>query len=105
MDSIGDNAAIAKGLPATNEPQSGQSAVQGSSLPVGQIQVAATSFFALFSIVGLALYGLPFFYDFMVKDFGWSRAQVTSGNAYSKLVIGPLFGFFAGWFVDRFGSR
>src|SRR5690349_3168143 len=70
-----------------------------------QIQVAATSFLSLFAIVGLALYGLPFFYDFMVKEFGWTRAQVTSGNAYSKLVIGPLFGFFAGWFVDRFGSR
>jgi sugar phosphate permease len=70
-----------------------------------QIQVAATSFLSLFSIVGLALYGLPFFYDFMVRDFGWSRAQVTSGNAISKLVVGPLFGFAAGWFVDRVGPR
>src|SRR5437764_388096 len=60
---------------------------------------------ALFAIVGLALYGLPFFYDFMVRDFGWSRAQVTSGNAISKLIVGPLFGFFAGWMVDRFGPR
>jgi len=71
----------------------------------GQTQVAATSFLALFSIVGLALYGLPFFYDFMVKDFGWTRAEVTSGNFYSKLLIGPLFGFAAGWIVDRFGPR
>ena len=71
----------------------------------GQTLAAVTAFVSLFAIVGLALYGLPFFYDFMVKDFGWTRAQVTSGNAYSKLVIGPLFGFFAGWFVDRFGSR
>ncbi|MDB4883488.1 MAG: major facilitator superfamily 1 [Gemmatimonadetes bacterium] len=70
-----------------------------------QIQVAATSFMSLFSIVGLALYGLPFFYDFMVRDFGWSRAQVTSGNALSKLVVGPVLGFAAGWFVDRFGPR
>ena len=70
-----------------------------------QIQVALTSFFALFSIVGLALYGLPFFYDFMVREFGWSRTQVTSGNALSKLVVGPLFGFLAGWIVDRFGPR
>ena len=68
-------------------------------------RVAATSFLALFAIVGLALYGLPFYYDFMVRDFGWTRAQVTSGNAYSKLVVGPLFGFFAGWIVDRFGPR
>jgi len=71
----------------------------------GQIQVAATSFFALFAIVGLALYGLPYYYDYMVHDFGWTRTQVTSGNALSKLVVGPLFGFFAGWIVDRFGPR
>lgn len=70
-----------------------------------QAQVATTSFLVLFAIVGLALYGLPFYYDFMVRDFGWTRAQVTSGNAYSKLVVGPLFGFFAGWIVDRFGPR
>ncbi len=69
------------------------------------VQVAATSFLALFAIVGIALYGLPFFYDFMVRDFGWSRAQVTSGNAISKLLVGPLFGFLAGWLVDRFGPR
>jgi sugar phosphate permease len=67
--------------------------------------VALTSFTALFTIVGLALYGLPFYYDFMVRDFGWSRAQVTSGNAISKLLIGPLFGFAAGWIVDRSGPR
>src|SRR3954464_9766261 len=67
--------------------------------------VTATSFCALFSVVGLALYGLPFYYDFMVRDFGWSRAQVTSGNAISKLLVGPLFGFAAGWIVDRFGPR
>jgi MFS family permease len=68
-------------------------------------QVAATAFVSLFAIVGLALYGLPLYYDFMVTEFGWSRTQVTSGNALSKLVVGPLFGFFAGWIVDRFGPR
>src|SRR2546428_10837990 len=52
-----------------------------------------------------ALYGLPFFYDFMVREFGWSRAQVTSGNAIVKRLVGPLFGFLAGWLVDRFGPR
>jgi MFS family permease len=78
--------------------------VSGSARPA-QAQVVATSFLALFAIVGIALYGLPFFYDSMVRDFGWSRAQVTSGNAISKLIVGPLFGFFAGWLVDRFGPR
>src|SRR6266498_3354969 len=76
-----------------------------SSLRSAQLQVAATSFLTLLALVGIALYGLPFFYDFMVRDFGWSRAQVTSGNAVSKLVVGPLLGFAAGWIVDRFGPR
>jgi MFS family permease len=70
-----------------------------------QRQAAIASFVALFAIVGLALYGLPLYYDFMVTEFGWSRTQVTSGNALSKLVVGPVFGFLAGWIVDRFGPR
>lgn len=70
-----------------------------------QIQVTITSFLALFAIVGIALYGLPFYYDYMVRELGFTRTQVTSGNALSKLIVGPLFGFFAGWFVDRFGPR
>ena len=74
-------------------------------MPRPQTHVAATAFLALFSIVGFALYGLPFFYDFFVSELGWSRREVTSGNAYSKLIIGPLFGFLAGWFIDRFGPR
>jgi sugar phosphate permease len=71
----------------------------------GQALAVLTAFLALFSIVGFALYGLPFFYDFFVRDLGWTRQQVTSGNAYSKLLVGPLFGFLAGWFIDRFGPR
>src|SRR2546422_2726706 len=67
----------------------------------GALQVTATAFLVLFCIVGLALWGLPFYYDFMVQQFGWTRAQVTSGNALSKLVVGPVFGFLAGWMVDR----
>lgn len=68
-------------------------------------QVTATSFVVLFWIVGVSLWGLPFFYDFMVQQFGWTRAQVTSGNALSRLVVGPIFGFLIGWVVDRFGPR
>ena len=55
--------------------------------PSSGVQVTATAFAALFAVVGLALYGLPLYYDFMVRDFGWSRAQVTSGNAISKLLV------------------
>jgi len=65
----------------------------------------AAAFLALFSIVGFALYGLPFFYDFFVQDLGWTRRQVTSGNALSKVIVGPVFGFLAGAIVDRFGVR
>ena len=68
-------------------------------------QAAATAFVVLFWIVGVSLWGLPFFYDFMVQQFGWTRAQVTSGNALSRLVVGPIFGFPIGWVVDRFGPR
>jgi sugar phosphate permease len=70
-----------------------------------QALAVTTAFLALFSIVGVALYGLPFFYDFLVRDLGWTRRQVTSGNALSKLLVGPLFGFLAGMMVDRFGPR
>src|SRR5436309_7091602 len=76
-----------------------------SRLSGAQIHVAVTAFLALFSIVGVALYGLPFFYDFMVRDLGWTRREVTSGNGYSKLLVGPVFGFIAGWIVDRMGPR
>jgi MFS family permease len=69
------------------------------------MQAALTAFVALFFIVGWAVWGLPFYYDFMTRQFGWTRAQVTSGNALSKLVVGPIFGFFAGWIVDRYGAR
>jgi MFS family permease len=68
-------------------------------------QAAATAFVVLFCVVGISVWGLPFYYDFMVQQFGWTRAQVTSGNALSKLVVGPIFGFLAGWIVDRFGAR
>ena len=71
---------------------------------LGQIKVTATGFLSLFSIVGISFYGLPFFYDFWVQDYGWSRTTVTSGNAFGKIIIG-MFAFFAGWVIDKFGPR
>lgn len=67
--------------------------------------IVITAFLSLFALVGLAYYGLPFFYDFMSREYGWSRAVVTSGNAAGKLLVGPLFGFVAGWMIDRYGPR
>ena len=74
---------------------------------IGRDHVLAvvTAFLALFAIVGFALYGLPRFYPFFVQELGWTRQQVTSGNAYSKIVVAILFGFAAGRLVDRFGPR
>jgi len=76
-----------------------------SATPRHAYQAAGTAFVVLFWIVGVSVWGLPFFYDFMVQQFGWTRAQVTSGNALSKLIVGPIFGYLAGWIIDRFGPR
>ena len=79
--------------------------MESEKLSKGQLQVAATGFLSLFSLVGIMFYGLPFFYDFWVKEFGWTRETVTSGNFVAKIIIGPVFGFFAGWVIDKFGPR
>jgi sugar phosphate permease len=91
--------------PATAGASAPPDSLQGTTTERRQGLAVATAFLSLFSIVGFALYGLPFFYDSFVTELGWTRQQVTSGNAYSKLLIGPLFGYLAGMFVDRFGPR
>jgi len=78
--------------------------MESSKLSAGQIKVAATGFLSLFSLVGIMVYGLPFFYDFWLKEYGWSRATITSGFAFAKIIVG-LFGFFAGRLIDRYGPR
>src|SRR5574341_1553757 len=70
-----------------------------------QVLAVVTAFLALFAIVGFALYGLPRFYPFYVQELGWTRQQVTSGNAYSKVAVAIAFGVLAGRLVDRFGPR
>src|SRR4030095_9827317 len=77
--------------------------MQANKLSSGQLKVAATGFLSLFSIVGIMVYGLPFFYDFWVKDYGWSRATVTSGNVFAQGAVW-LFGFFVGLFLVFFCS-
>ena len=70
-----------------------------------QTYIVITTFLSLFALVGFAYYGLPFFFDFMTKEYGWSRTVITSGNALGKLLVGPLFGFIAGWLIDKYGPR
>jgi sugar phosphate permease len=80
-------------------------AVDDEAVRKHQLLAVSTAFLALFAIVGFALYGLPFFYDFYVKDLGWTREQVTRGNMISKIAVGLGFGFVAGLLIDRFGPR
>jgi sugar phosphate permease len=70
-----------------------------------QPYVIATAFLTLFALVGFGYYGLPFFFDFITREYGWTRTVVTSGNAMGKLLVGPLFGFIAGWLIDKYGPR
>ena len=68
-------------------------------------RMLAVSFFFMMLIVGFALYGLPRYYPDWVKEFGWKRADIQFGNTLAKLIVGPLFGFLAGWVIDRRGPR
>jgi MFS family permease len=70
-----------------------------------QTLVLITAFLSLLAIVGFALYGLPLFYNSYIEEFGWTRKIVTSGNFYSKMLVAPLFGFIAGWIIDKYGPR
>ncbi len=79
--------------------------MQKEKINKNQFHIAATAFLSLFSLVGIMFYGLPFFYDFWIEEFGWTRATVTSGSALGKVLIGPIFGFIAGWFIDKYGPR
>ena len=72
-------------LNMTNEKERASAATAGWR--GSQTLVTMAAFLSLFGIVGFAYYGLPFFYDFMTNDYGWSRATVTSGNALGKLII------------------
>jgi MFS family permease len=85
-----------------NDPNPGNAAKPFAS---SQPYIVTAAFLSLMAIVGFALYGLPFFYDFWREDFGWSRTIITSGNAMSKLVVAPLFGFIAGWIIDKYGPK
>ncbi|MBC8164269.1 MAG: MFS transporter [Bryobacteraceae bacterium] len=59
------------------------------------------AFFTFGIAVGIPYYGMPFFYDYYMKAFGWSRPDVTLGfplAATLTLWVGPLL-------VHRFSPR
>lgn len=63
--------------------------------------IAASCFFILAMTVGIPLYAMPFFYDYYIEEFGWSRAETTAGIAISTLLILPL----GGLLIHRFSPR
>ena len=63
--------------------------------------IAAACFFVLAMTVGMPMYAMPFFYDHYIAEFGWDRAETTSGFFYSTLLILPL----GGLLVHRFSPR
>jgi sugar phosphate permease len=72
--------------------------------------IVATAFLFMMLIVGFATYGLPLFFPLWVAKpadggFGWRRDQITFGNTLSKLIVGPVLGFAAGWAMERFGPK
>lgn len=63
--------------------------------------IATSTFVCLFVMVGLIYYGLPTFYTELIREFGWSRADLTKPYFFSVLLVGP----FAGFLIDRYGAR
>ena len=60
-----------------------------SSKTSSKTYIVVTAFLTLFGLVGIAYYGIPFFYDFMSNQYGWSRGVVISGNTVAKLLVAP----------------
>lgn len=63
--------------------------------------ITAAAFVVLVLTVGIPFYGLPFFYDYFQHDFGWTRAQVTSGIGLATIVALPL----GGLVIPRFSPK
>jgi MFS family permease len=67
--------------------------------------IVGTAFLFMMLIVGFATYGLPLFYPLWVKEFGWRRDQIIFGNTLSKIIVGPVLGFVAGWAMEKYGPK
>lgn len=67
--------------------------------------IVGAAFVFMMLIVGFATYGLPLFYPLWVKEFGWRRDQIILGNTLSKIIVGPVLGFAAGWAMEKYGPK
>ncbi len=63
--------------------------------------IVVSTFFTLFLTVGVPFYGMPFFYDYFIREFGWTRAQTSSGIALATILVQPI----GGLLVHRFSPR
>jgi MFS family permease len=64
-------------------------------------RITAAAFLTLLITVGVPFYGMPFFYDYFIHEFGWTRAQTSSGIAIATILIQPV----AGLLLYRFRTR
>ncbi|MBM3755598.1 MAG: MFS transporter [Acidobacteria bacterium] len=63
--------------------------------------ISIAAFFTFGLAVGIPYYGMPFYYDYYEKTFGWSRPDITLGfplAATLTLWVGPMF-------MHRFSPR
>lgn len=63
--------------------------------------IAIAAFFTFGLAVGIPYYGMPFFYDYYEKSFGWQRSDITLGFPLAvtlTLWVGPML-------VHRFSPR
>ncbi|MBI2688128.1 MAG: MFS transporter [Acidobacteria bacterium] len=63
--------------------------------------ISISAFFTFGLAVGIPYYGMPFYYDYYEKTFGWSRPDITLGfplAATLTLWVGPMF-------MHRFSPR
>lgn len=63
--------------------------------------IGAVAFFTLLVTVGIPFYGMPFYYDHFIREYGWSRGATISGIAIATILIQPA----AGLLVHRFSPR
>ena len=66
--------------------------------------IVAVCFFFALCVASIAFFGFTAFFDPLVREFGWSYAQVSLAASLRGLEMG-IFAPFLGFFVDRFGGR
>jgi MFS family permease len=66
--------------------------------------VVGAGFTIFFLIGGLTLYGFTAFFDPILLEMGWSRAETSLANSL-RSVEGGITQPFIGVFIDRFGAR